>query len=200
MSRTPLQFDYGSRSNSSPIPFSEPPNYSNYTGYFAPLLAPHAKFPIVKGFVPNFCLSATAAVPYSATPSVATSEIGPSQDLQNRELANGAKNTPKWSDDQTLVLVQEWKDRVEDVESSRSVEAWNKIVTAVNKAGTEKTLQQCKDKIRNLKQACKDAKTNNLKTSRETKSNPYFDVFDQVLGSRPVVRMPGVVQSTQSRK
>ena len=96
MSRTPLQFDYGSRSNSSPIPFSEPPHYSNYAGYFAPLLAPHTKFPFVKGFVPNSCLSATAAVPYSATPSsVATSKIGPSQsslqrnaqDLQNRELA-----------------------------------------------------------------------------------------------------------------
>ena len=72
------------------------PNYSNYTGYFAPLLAPHTKFPFLKGFVPNSCLSAKAAVPYSATPSsVATSKIGPSQsslqrnaqDLQNRELA-----------------------------------------------------------------------------------------------------------------
>ena len=46
--------------------------------------------------------------------------------------------------------------------------AWNKIVAAVNKAGTEKTLKQCKDKLRNLKQAYKDAKTNNSKTAHGT--------------------------------
>ena len=106
MSRTPSPF--------VPIPLSEPPNYSNHTGHFAPLVAPHATFSFVKGFAPNFPLSATAAVPYSAAPSsVATSEIGPSQsslgrnsqDLQDRESANGAKNNAKWSDDQTLVVV-----------------------------------------------------------------------------------------------
>ena len=109
-SRTPSPFDYGPRSNSSSIPFSEPPNYSNYTGHFAPSLAPHATFPFVEGFAPNFRLSATATVPYSAAPSsVATSEIGPSQsslrrnsqDLQYRESANGAKNNAKWTNDQT---------------------------------------------------------------------------------------------------
>ena len=109
MSSTQSPFDYGSRSNSSPIPFSEPLNYSNYSGHFATSLVPHAAFQFVEGFAPNFRLSATAVVPFSAAPSsVATSEI------------------------------------------SRSVEAWNKIVAAVNKAGTEKTLKQCKDKIRNL--------------------------------------------------
>ena len=85
MSRTPSPFDYGSRSDSSPIPFSEPPNYCNYTGHFAPSLVPHATFPFVEGFAPNFRLSATAAVPYSAAPSsVATSEIGPSQSSLGR--------------------------------------------------------------------------------------------------------------------
>ena len=80
MSRTPSPFDYGCRSNSSPIPFSEPPNYSNYTGRIVPLLAPHATFAFVEGFAPNFRLSATDAIPYSAAPSsVAASEIGPSQ-------------------------------------------------------------------------------------------------------------------------
>ena len=123
MSRTPSPFDYGSRSNSSPIPFSEPPNYSNYTGHFAPSLVPHAAFPFVEGFAPNFRLSATAVVQFSAAPSsVATSEI------------------------------------------SRSVKAWNKIVAAVNKAGTEKTLKQCKEKIKKPKtsvQGCKNKQFKN---------------------------------------
>ena len=119
------------------------PNYSNYTGHFAPSLAPHVTFPFVERFAPNFPLSAaTATVPYSAAPSsVATSEMGSSQSslgrnsqgLKGRESANGAKNNAKRSDDQT-----------------------------------------------HRKQAYKDAKTNNSKT-----------VFDEVLSSRPVVRMPG---------
>lgn len=92
-----------------------------------------------------------------------------SEELKNRKPANGAKNNAKWPDDQTLVLVQEWKDRVEDTETSRSVEAWDKIDAAVNKAGPEKMLKQYKDKIRNLKQTYKDAKTNNSKTGSGTK-------------------------------
>ena len=85
MSRTPSPFDCGSISNSSPIPFSEPPNYSYYTGHFAPSLATHATFPFVEGFAPNFRLSATATVPYLAVPSsVATNEIGPLQSSLGR--------------------------------------------------------------------------------------------------------------------
>ena len=109
---------------------------------------------------------------------------------------NGAKpSQSKWSDTQASVLVEEWKERVEEVESSRSLEAWQKIVKAVNKAGPFKTMKQCKDKLRNLKQAYKDAKTNNLQTGRAAKTSPFFDVFEEVLGSRPVVKMPGVLQS-----
>ena len=84
MSRTPSPFDYGSKSYSSPIPFSEPPNYNIYTGHFAPSLAPHTKFPFVEGFASNFRFSATAAVPYSAASLVAMSEIGPSQSSLGR--------------------------------------------------------------------------------------------------------------------
>lgn len=109
---------------------------------------------------------------------------------------NGAKpSQTKWSDTQASVLVEEWKERVEEVESSRSLEAWQKIVQAVNKAGPFKTMKQCKDKLRNLKQAYKDAKTNNSQTGRAAKTSPLFDVFEEVLGSRPVVKMPGVLQS-----
>ena len=109
---------------------------------------------------------------------------------------NGAKpSQSKWSDTQASVLVEEWRERVEEVESSRSLEAWQKIVKAVNKAGPIKTMKQCKDKLRNLKQAYKDAKTNNSQTGRAAKTSPFFDVFEEVLGSRPVVKMPGVLQS-----
>ena len=66
---------------------------------------------------------------------------------------------------------------------------------AVNKAGPSKTIKQGKDKLRNLKQAYKDAKGNNSQMGRANKTSPFFDLFEEVLGCRPVVKMPGVIQS-----
>ena len=60
------------------------------------------------------------------------------------------------------------------------VEVWQKIVEVVNKAGPFKTMKQCKDKLRNLKQAFKDAKTNNSQTGLAAKTSPFLDVFEEV--------------------
>jgi len=128
--------------------------------------------------------------------SSASETCRPEAGSSSQSEENGGKpRLGKWSDTQALVLVEEWKERLEEVESSRSLEAWQKIVKAVNKAGPTKTMKQCKDKLRNLKQASKDAKTNNLQTGCAAKTSPFFDVFEEVLGSRPLVKMPGVLQS-----
>lgn len=81
------------------------------------------------------------------------------------------------------------------MESSRATETWRQILDVVNKEGIPKTVKQCKDKIRNLKQAYKEAKSNNNLTGRSPKMSPYYDVFDEVLGTRAVVTMPGVLRS-----
>ena len=109
--------------------------------------------------------------------------------MKNIEFAVGAKKSTRWSPEQTSILVQEWKERVDEVEDSKSLEAWDKILAALNKEGHAKTLKQCKDRIWNLKEAYKDAKGNNANMGRGVKRSLYFDIFDQVLGSRPVVRM-----------
>lgn len=109
----------------------------------------------------------------------------------------GAKGLTKWREEQSSVLVHEWKERIDEVESSRATEAWRHILIAVNKAGSPKTVKQCKDKIRNLKQAYKEAKGNNNLTGRSPKTSQYYDSFDEVLGTRAVVTMPGVIQSDQ---
>lgn len=116
----------------------------------------------------------------------------------NNDNSSGGKTASKWSDEQSLILVQEWKERIEEVESSRSSDAWKKILDAVNKIEPRKTMKQCKDKLRNLKQAYKDAKANNNQTGRGKKTSPHYDIFDEMLGSRPVVTMPGVIQSLDS--
>ena len=81
------------------------------------------------------------------------------------------------------------------MECSRVTETWRHIFNAMNKVGSPKTIKQCKDKIRNLKQAYEEAKCNNNRTGRSPKTSPYYDSFDEVLGTRVVVTMPGVIQS-----
>jgi hypothetical protein len=106
----------------------------------------------------------------------------------------GAK-TSKWTDDQATVPVHQWRERNVELESSRATETWQKIVEEVNKAGAPRTTKQCKDKIRNLKQAYKEAKSHNKETGNSPKTSPFYDEFDEVLATRPVVTMPGVIQS-----
>ena len=73
----------------------------------------------------------------------------------------GAKaNLTKLTEEHSSVLVLEWKERTEEMESSRATETWRHILNAVNKVGSPKTIEQCKDKIRNLKQAYKETRGN----------------------------------------
>ena len=88
----------------------------------------------------------------------------------------GDRMCAKWSDAQANVLVQQWKERIEEVESRRNSEAWQKIVQEVNKTGTLKSIKQCKDKLRNMKQAYKDAKSNNMiETGCSQKKSPFYE-------------------------
>ena len=46
-----------------------------------------------------------------------------------------AKSSTKWREEQSSVLVHEWKERIEEVESSRATETWRQILDVMNKAG-----------------------------------------------------------------
>ena len=63
-------------------------------------------------------------------------------------------------------------------------------VTKVVKLGHEKTKLQCKNKIYNLKDLCKNAKLNDSKREAAPQTSPFFDVFDEVSSSRDVVDIP----------
>ena len=103
----------------------------------------------------------------------------------------------KWTQEQTTVLVSVWKDSIHLIESSKATAGWQKVVEEVNKAGPRKTVKQCKKKIGNLKSAYKDAKKHNGKTGRNGIASPYYDDFDDVYGTRPVMTMPGVIESSK---
>ena len=60
----------------------------------------------------------------------------------------------------------------------------------MNEKGPQKTMKQLKYKIRNLKDAYKAASDNNKKTRASPTHSPYFEDFDEVLGTRDVINTP----------
>lgn len=140
-------------------------------------------------FIPD---TATKAV--SPAPSRSSSErshISGEDDASEQEPST---KKFRWSEEQTRVLLEEWKERIDRVESTQNNEAWKEIVKEVNKGGSKKTLKQCKDKLKNLKQAYKEAKAKNKKTGESPQRSPFYDELDEVLGTRAVITMPGVKQ------
>ena len=112
----------------------------------------------------------------------------------NSEQASGSKSQKRqrWTTEQTNVLVKTWKENFDLLESSRQYSAWLKIKTAVDAAGPAKTMKQCKDKIRNLKDGYKSAKLNNKQTGTSPIYAPFYDDFDEILGDRDCVNTPNV--------
>ena len=107
----------------------------------------------------------------------------------NEEEGN-KKFRERWSKDQINVLVNLWKDSYAKLETAKAHEVWVLIKSEVDKHGNNKTIKQCRDKIKNLKNAYKKAKEENKKTGREAIFPPFYEEFDQVLGCRAVIKMP----------
>ena len=59
----------------------------------------------------------------------------------------------------------------------------------MNKKGPQKTSKQLKYKMQNLKDAYKAAR-DNKKTGASPTYSPYFEGFDEVLGTRDVINTP----------
>ena len=78
----------------------------------------------------------------------------------------------------------------DNIESSRCNQYWPKIVQEVNSHGTEKTLKQCKVKIRNLKDSYKKCKDENKSSGNNFNTCQFYDKFDRVLSTRNVVNLP----------
>ena len=104
------------------------------------------------------------------------------------------KKRERWSESQTKTLVYLWKEHFRDLQTSKQHLIWIKIKTAVNEKGPEKTLKQLRNKIRNLKDAYKAARDNNKKTGASPTYSPYFEDFDEVLGTRDVINTPFAVE------
>ena len=85
-------------------------------------------------------------------------------------------------------------DKFDELEFSRCNQIWPEIVGAVSSHGPEKTLKQCKVKIRNMKDAYKKCKDENKKSGNKSNKCPFYDEFNKLLLDRDVVNLPEFIE------
>ena len=89
-----------------------------------------------------------------------------SSDKDEGDGNDGDKGRNKWSAEQTDTLVASWRECFVQLESHKNHEAWRKIIAAVNKKGSAKTVSQGKKKLQNLKDRYKDAKSKHKRSGK----------------------------------
>ena len=134
---------------------------------------------------PTYIIPGTSVVDTRETQENTSTQAG-----TNELSAPEEKKRERWSESQTKTLVYLWKEHFRDLQTPKQHLIWIKIKTAVNEKGPQKTSKQLKYKMQNLKDAYKAARDNNKKTGASPTYSPYFEDFDEVLGTRDVINTP----------
>ena len=90
---------------------------------------------------------------------------------------------------QTKVLVYRWKQYYNELETAKKHSLWAKIKVEIDKLGNSKPLKQIKDKLRNLKDAYKQACDNNKQTGNSPRFCPFYEDFNEIFGARDTVNL-----------
>ena len=85
---------------------------------------------------------------------------------------------------QTKALVYWWKEYYNELETAKQHSLWAKIKVEIDKLGNPKSLKEIKDKLRNLKDASKQARDNNKQTGKSPIFCPFYEDFEDIFGAR----------------
>ena len=95
---------------------------------------------------------------------------------KNKYTASNKRTREIWNYTQTAKLVKLWSYLHDLIESSRCNEVWFTIRKELAKYGGEKTKNQFRDKLRNLKDLYKKAKENNRTSGASTETSPFSKI------------------------
>ena len=70
------------------------------------------------------------------------------------------KKRDRWNNEQTKCIVNLWCEKQDMLNSSRCNQAWSSIKIEVDKYGNAKSIEQCKQKVKAMKDQYKKAKEN----------------------------------------
>lgn len=106
-------------------------------------------------------------------------------------------STTKWTHNATVALIHEYKDKINQFQSSaiRKDVIWKIISTNLNRQNFNYTPKQCEFKFKNLKKKYY-AEIDNKKA---TASGEYFDLFNEMLGHKPNVVPLATASSSRGR-
>lgn len=109
---------------------------------------------------------------------------------------NRGKN---WSDEETAELISIWSDDViqEGLEGPRNKDIFEKISKNLMKKGHNRSIEQCREKIKKLKKDYRKVIDNNNETGRNRRSCKFFEEMDAILGVKPATK-PSLTISSES--
>ena len=108
-----------------------------------------------------------------------------------------------WTKEETLKLIELWS--YEDIQAQlegckRIQQVYEKIASLMQKEGFTRTLQQCREKIKKLRQQYKKVKDKIRQTGQQGRQHliskfVYFNALDNILGNRPATEPMVVIDS-----
>ena len=133
------------------------------------------------------------------TPKI--TEASCSSEVPTSGTQNQTKKCDRWMTAQTKALVYWWKEYYNELETAKQHRLWAKIKVEIDKLDNPKSLKQIKDKLRNLKDAYKQARDNNKQTGKSPIFCPFYEDFDEIFVARDTVNLSyakevGVVASS----
>ena len=85
---------------------------------------------------------------------------------------------------QTKALVYRWKEYYTELETAKQHSLWAKINVEIDKLCNPKSLKEIKDKLRNLKNAYKQARDSNKQTEKSSIFFHFYEDSEEIFGAR----------------
>ena len=109
-----------------------------------------------------------------------------------------------WTDEETLKLIEIWGDdniqaQLEGCRKNRGV--FEKIVHRLKQANYDRTIEQCRVKMKKLKQEYKRIKDKGNKTGEAAKKTwRFYGAVNDILGTKPATKPPIVIDTLEEEK
>ena len=90
----------------------------------------------------------------------------------------------QWTDTETFKLIELWGDETiqEELEGcKKNSQIYEKISVEMGKLGYERTLSQCGEKIKKLKNEYRKVRDNNDQTGNKRKKFKFYDKLNEIL-------------------
>ena len=143
---------------------------------------PFAALPTYQEWVNDISATSTAGVS-----TTADEQSGIYREQTKERPGERGNKRESWTKEQSAILVNMWKDLFREIETFKQPSAWLKMKQEIDKKGLSKSVTQIKSKLRNM--AYKKAKDNNSQTGTSPIYPPFYNDFEEMLGSRDVTNL-----------